>query len=341
MALGNNQQHDGYIGTENIHYSVFRTDSWVTAWLETYGKTSGVKLLGVGSSSPQNVYYLGKQLWKSLLPIHVLTPAGVQSMQVTSPRSEYNDLGFADTLNPAQLAMLRNANWQALNIPDVLNDSEAYRNIERLANYMEAKLYVTKTEQAYSIKADLFDTYVKRLAAPIRSKYFHKRERLHTLGVVEYQQLSWSNWHDFVKILNDFHLERWGRKCYSELSIEFLGLFCGDLIKNGGEVALECIRLNGRPVSVLFDVIWKGRRYNFQSGYDQNLKGISLGAIHLGYAIETAIGLGQVYDLMAGRGKVNNYKKDIATDTVDISSILLLRSYARYARAFYDALLKR
>src|SRR5690606_40849246 len=65
----------------------------------------------------------------------------------------------------------------------------------------------------------------------------------------------------------------------------------------------------------VFDISYQGRKYNLQTGYQENFhKSISLGTLHFGYQIEAAFRDPDVafYDFMAGKGKNSDYKKSLA-----------------------------
>src|SRR6478609_8297862 len=91
--------------------------------------------------------------------------------------------------------------------------------------------------------------------------------------------------------------------------------------------------VKGEVVSVLFDVVLHGCRYNFQSGYaEQKFSKVALGAIHMGYAIESAVQSGLIYDFMAGEGKHTNYKARIATHSEAMKSITIERGLVKQLR---------
>ena len=96
---------------------------------------------------------------------------------------------------------------------------------------------------------------------------------------------------------------------------------------------MQAMLLDGKPISVLYDVICKGRRYNLQSGFaEHTLQGLSPGALHMGYAIEAAIKSGQEYDFLAGCGKNQNYKANIANRQAIIKTVTVEKSRVKIMR---------
>jgi len=71
-----------------------------------------------------------------------------------------------------------------------------------------------------------------------------------------------------------------------------------------------------------------GKIYNIQLGFLDGLdKKISLGTLHLGYAIEMAFESEEIrsFDLLAGEGKKSNYKSHLAQKHATLESIQILR----------------
>ena len=64
-------------------------------------------------------------------------------------------------------------------------------------------------------------------------------------------------------------------------------------------------------VSVLYDVRKGARQYNIKMGFDPNFSSqVSLGLIHLGYAMERAAERGVAsYDFLAGPGRTSDFKR--------------------------------
>ena len=96
------------------------------------------------------------------------------------------------------------------------------------------------------------------------------------------------------------------------------------------EVDFSVMSVSDTPVSVVFDIRYQGRQYNFQSGYQENYcKSVALGTLHFGYQIEAAFNNPaiQFYDFMAGKGKNCDYKKKLVNRTDEFATLLLVRSH--------------
>jgi hypothetical protein len=324
-------------------FSVFRTDAWVQAWLDTWGKESHICLIDLGGRKNSLEYlYTEKKLLRKIVPVTQLNLAGVGGALISSPRAEYNHINsLIDVCGGLfELAQeIKKNHWQEFVLRDVLQTHELIHQFQEMSASLGTYYHLQKTEPSYQVDAVNFNHYLSALGANTRLKYFNRRENLQKSGVVERSLYATPAANEFFLQLNKFHVLRWGRPCYSADSQSFMINFQERLQASGGEVIMEKMSINGEIVSVIYDVVWQGRRYNFQSGYLENrFPKIALGAIHLGYAIEAAVANNQVYDFMAGAGKNANYKASVANTNVVIKSFSLLRQHAKLIRKCYGFL---
>ena len=99
---------------------------------------------------------------------------------------------------------------------------------------------------------------------------------------------------------------------------------------------MQSLQIAGETVSVLFDLVWNGVRYNIQSGFlEGRFPQLALGSIHLGFAIEQALNDALVYDLLVGQGKNTNYKQQIATENTSMSSVIAVRGWLKSLYRIY------
>jgi hypothetical protein len=317
--------------------SVFRTEAWVQAWIDTWGKDSRIQLIDLGGrANPLEYVYITQHWLKKIIPVKTLCLAGTGCASVSTPRAEYND--FSALINLAGsvkefYSAINGLAWQQFYLPDILLHSEAEQNIHGLVQQSALMLHKQNTEPAYAVQAQSFDDYLAQLGSNTRLAYFNRRKNLAQQGEVHFQSYDIETADQAFALLNHFHCQRWGRPCYSLDSQQFMKFFCERLVAQGGNFMLQSMHVNGEAVSIIFDVTWQSTRYNFQSGYEENkYPKIALGALHMGYGIEQAIANQQVYDFMAGTGKNSDYKKRIATRTQFIASHAIERSYLKALR---------
>lgn len=317
--------------------SVFRTEAWVQAWIDTWGKDPRIQLIDLGGREhPLEQVYLIKHRLKKLLPVNTLCLAGVGFGAMSTPRAEYNDLGslitMAGGIEPLQQE-LRKLKWQQFIITDIDTTTTACEEVEQLAVAGGWRTHIEKNEFAYAICDIDFQKYLASLGSNTRLTYFNRRSRLALHGEISFREYQPNQAGEFFKQLNTFHLQRWGKPCYSPESQSFMQNFIERLTSIGGKAIMQAIVVNGEIISVLFDICWKQTRYNFQSGYaESRFPKISLGAIHFGYAIQASLEDGLSYDFMAGRGKQANYKESIANRKITIKTFLIERNMLKSLR---------
>lgn len=317
--------------------SVFRSAAWVQAWIDTWGKHPALQLIDLGGrSNPLETVYITRQRLKKIIPVNTLALAGVGCGVVSTPRAEYNDIdplvshagnldGFFKAIKPLS--------WQQLLLPDILQGCLTDGYIEQLVQYKSLNVCALKTEPAYAVDCVGFNDYLQQLGSNTRLAYFNRRKNLAQQGDIHFQNYDINEADQAFALLNDFHLQRWGKPCYSVASQSFMKNFGARLKDQGGHFILQSMHVNGEVVSILVDVIWKNTRYNFQSGYAENkYPKIALGAIHMGYGIEEAITNQQIYDFMAGEGKHSDYKKRIATRVQTINTYSVERGFVKTLR---------
>jgi len=317
--------------------SLFRSRAWVQAWIDTWGKHPQINLMDLGGrGDPLEHVYTTRARLKKILPISCLCLAGTGWGPITTPRAEYNNLDSLLALAGSASALaklLAPLPWQILSLPDVISPSESEQHLHAIAPALGAIPHQAKTEIAYSVAPQPWDTYLANLGGNTRLAYFNRRKLLSGLGSVEIRQYPLHEADDFFAQLNRFHCLRWGRPCYAPDTLSFMCNLGQRLPEEGGRLLLECLAINGEVVSVLVDIEWRGTRYNLQSGYFENrFPKIALGALHMGYAIEAALAQQQTYDFMAGHGKHSNYKARIATQQQLLVSYQLERGFLKPLR---------
>lgn len=313
----------------------FRSYPWVSAWVDTWGKDPRINLIDLGGAkNPLHMVYTTKHTLKKIIPIKTLVLAGNGYGNISTPRAEYNNLtSLIDAVGDiASLSKtLSRISCDQFAVTDIDSNSSAKTNMIELCEADNYYLRTLKTELAYSIVAGNLSDFLSCLGSNTRSAYFNRRTRLAEQGEIEFINYEYSRAATFFQLLNQFHMLRWGTPCYSQQSLQFMSVLTERVHYAGGSPLLQAMLVNGEIVSVLFDIEWKGVRYNLQSGYKENrFSKIALGSIHFGYAIESAINKGLVYDFMAGVGKYSNYKQHIANTIINLQSFMLVKGRAKW-----------
>lgn len=233
--------------------------------------------------------------------------------------------------------------WQEFVIKDL--DFELEHNRLLISQFEERGFFirVSGRNTSYSISLPSnFQDYISELSESTRRHMFNKRRVLHELGDVEIIDLAKQDWGKAIQVLNELHAIRWGKPAYNHRQIGFHS----ELRKRLGteRVEISCLSVNGRPISVLHNVMAEGVVYNLQSGFDSSIDSrISPMILHLGMAIESAIDSGNTsFSLLAGEGQRTNFKESLATDEHRLIDIQIIRD-SLLARAYkmYDGLFGR
>ncbi|MCH8533147.1 MAG: GNAT family N-acetyltransferase [Saccharospirillum sp.] len=301
--------------------TLFQTTAWEQAWLETWGQ-QGSKSSNIRLDHKSHSYHLTRR-FKGWLPIPTATTIGCSERSLPSIRREYYQASIRQIT-----AQLDDTKGQRL-FSDVILGSPTYHHIKSLAQQQGLLVLEQDHTLAYSVDTNTKDypTYLDQLSANTRLKLHNRRKRLHGSGTVTQNDL-WPDVSTFIEQLNDFHQKRWGKPCYEGMNLAFIKRLLPLLNDEGHGVRLNCLTVDGKPVSLLLDIEVGQRVYNLQSGYKEQYRpGLSLGTLHFGYRIEHAFKSThiQAYDFMAGEGKNSNYKASLATQQCQLVSLIAVK----------------
>lgn len=327
--------------------SFFRTDIWMSAWKKAWMDSQRRSDIGYELECPLPFYFVKRRLFK-ILPVVNVYPFGITSPFLPSLRSEYFQLPemlLAKENWLQQWSSFRQHKWSIAYFSDLLIQSKDYAILKEQISMEGFSALADGKEFSYGVNTEIgFNDYLLLLSKNTRIKLHNKRSKLLSNGVVEIRNM-WPDYKGFIELLNHFHLQRWGKPCYSGRNLAFVQNLFINLIKEEIPVDLSVLSLNGNPISAVFDIHYGGRVYNFQSGFDINaIKNISIGIIHFGYQIEAACKNPEIhyYDFMAGLGKYNDYKKSISTDRAEFVTLKIIRYkwlhlFLRFTRAVRSA----
>nr|WP_241264516.1 GNAT family N-acetyltransferase [Marinobacter daepoensis] len=294
-----------------------------------WGETPGFSLVHPGEGGVSGLY-LDRYRMYGCLPVRCLQFVGTNYRRVSTPRTEYNT-AFPSVSDQASdvIRRLTSEAWTEAVFRDVREDAQDLPILEGLA---ETQGWITRTvakDTAYSVDTKgLFQDYLAGLGSNTRLKLYNRRKVLESLGDVKLEN-AWPDRSDeFFGLLNRFHRVRWGRDCFNEKSLRFHQRFLEMVVGESGVPELSLLICDGQVISVVYNVCYKGCVYNLQSGYLENFhRKIALGTLHLGYCIETAFGNPALtmFDMLAGTGKNDNYKTRIATQHVELRSVMVVK----------------
>lgn len=308
---------------------LFLSWEWQYTWWETWADALGLKLILL------KAYHADKLVGIAPLYIdHVRLRSGPKVRRIQfignawgregTVRTEYLEFIASKSQSPDVCDafieyMSEMKHWDEFVICDLQKDSDTYQQIIKHKTRRRWFVDVADKDQGMKIGTiDRFEDYVRGLGPNTRLKLFNRREYLNSRGDVEHVSASKAELDWYLSILNSFHQARWGKDCFTRPSLDFHKTLINRL---SGEqnYSLNCIKVDGKPISVLYNLTAGNTVYNIQSGFNQTFnKKLSLGTLHMGYAIEESFSNVRVinFDMLAGRGKTEFYKSKYRGKTV-------------------------
>lgn len=126
----------------------------------------------------------------------------------------------------------------------------------------------------------------------------------------------------WMEALKKLHSACWsGRRVEGAFNTPFFNQFHDDVIREGferGEVQILAIKAGQQDIAYLYNFVWKGHVYNYQSGVNYDAAGgkNSPGLVSHTLAIDLNTALGHhTYDLMAGD---HHYKRALSLQTIQL-----------------------
>lgn len=303
---------------------LFMSWTWLFSWWATWGHDLGLELLLL-EVIDQKANLVG------IAPLYrhrYRTPVGISVGRLhflgnawrigDTVRTEYVGLiahqGFEESVAEAVASYLRSEPWDEMVICDASRESLGWLK----CGFQKVGQEVSEVprDQAAGIcihTAGNFENWLSFLGRNTRLKAYNRRkvfENEHG-GTEKVVGSSRSERESFFEYLNDMHVRRWGKPCFGQKAVTFHLDFL-ERLSSDQAARLSLLKYNGRVVAAQYDVEAGRRRYNLQSGFEEHFdKRISLGTLHMGYAIESAFRDPQIenYDLLAGEGKNTFYKE--------------------------------
>lgn len=310
--------------------SIFQTRAWQQAWWDTWGDTPGFSLLEPGGAGCSGLY-LDHYRFRQVLPIRCLQFIGTNYRRISTPRTEYNSLGLDNnSLKPEARKHLEANSWSEAVFRDIRDNTPEYRALLGLAREHGWSVRIVDQDEAYTIdtRGD-FDSYIASLGSNTRLRLYNRRKVLESCGEIVRQNLWPSDPDRFFELLNEFHQARWGQPCFGQQSLAFHKQFLANVEMEGGVPELSVLSCDQNLISVIYNVAFRGTVYNIQSGFLESFnRKLALGTLHLGYCIEDAFQDPAIdtFDMLAGGGKNENYKKRLATTITPLVSVMFVRN---------------
>jgi hypothetical protein len=200
-----------------------------------------------------------------------------------------------------------------------------------LEDKLPGNSYVRIVQEDYTTFIDTsgdYLSYVSKLGKNTRYKMVNRRNYLMKEEGVNITKAGKAELESYFSQLNELHIARWNAPCFSGHSLNFHKRLAGMLYDRNG-VNFSRVSVNGRPISMLYNLIAGGREYNIQSAFDENFKkNYSLGLVHLGIAVEGSFGKKDIhhFDLLAGKGKNEYFKSHFGNTGTPLINLQIIKS---------------
>lgn len=314
--------------------------SWLYSWWETWSQVMGLDLLLIGVFDDGGrligigPFYRRAQQMPLGLRVNRVQMLGNAWHVGPSVRSEYTNLitdaNCSEEVSSAIVAFVSQLTWDEV----VLCDCSP-ANVDLITRAMRTHLgQLTQVDRAFDSGiainvSNSFEEWLAVLGKNTRLKVYNRRQRISKRSQIDFIQAGSSyEFAEFLEELSRFHIGRWGSPAFDREGIRFHQAFVQRFTESGGKLEASKMLVDGKCVSVLYDVVIGARRYNIQSGYDESFdRQVALGTLHLGYAIEQAFADPDIhcYDLLAGGGKNTFYKDRLHGTAYSFKTVQLVR----------------
>ena len=318
---------------------LFMSWPWLYSWWETWSQVLGLDLMLLGAFNeadtliglaPFYTRYLETPVGLRVKRLHVLGNAWRIEPTV---RSEYSGFiakrGEAAAIQSEIFTYLARQSWDELVICDITTDALADWKPLVSRTLGDVQYVPRAADEGVRVNTSgSFEDWLNGLGKNTRLKAFNRRRYLHGLGNIRLETVrAEADFSSFFVSLNQFHQQRWGKPAFDRAALNFHRRFISRL---NGEMQARCttLYLDDRCISVLYDIDTGSGRYNLQSGYLESFDPkLSLGTLHLGYAIEEGFKepSSNFYDLLAGSGKSTHYKSHFNGDGIQFRTMQLVR----------------
>lgn len=322
---------------------LFLSWSWMSEWWNIWGNSDQHELAIFAAYQQDELVgiapmYLSRdRLLKDKLAVNRLQFIGTKYRGSSGIRAECLEFivmpGSSDKIADALMhSIVQDKSWGELILSDLVVNSDTYFAVKQ--NISGTRYYVRhdRTEVTYEIACDgTFDEYLSELGKNTRLKFYNRRKLLETHGTVTVENVAVEDINEVFDAMNDFHLRRWSSIAFGDAHKNILNKAMADFPTGRDTTYSSILKVNGEPLSAMLNLFANNKIYNIQLGFLEDFdKKISLGTLHLGYAIEEAFLDQHVksFDLLAGSGKNSNYKERLAKPHVELESSQIVRSHA-------------
>jgi len=223
--------------------------------------------------------------------------------------------------------LVQNVEWDEIALAYVEQTSDFLIELQRLTSQNGWYARLDDEIESYAVDtSQSIEKYVRDLSGSNRRKMFNKRKSLESHGDVSIEYADDDNFSNILSILKDLHKKRWDSSI-EEINWRFFESIA-EYAARANQLKLSTLKVGGRPISAHFNIRVEKTVYNLFSAIDETFsKKFSPGWIHFGYELESAFDSDiDTFDLLAGPGKTDQYKKGLGDHTNNFLQIQFVRN---------------
>lgn len=317
--------------------TLFLSWEWQYSWWRCWGSPLGGELLLLTATDQRGrllgvaPLFITRRRTKKILPVRRIQFIGNDWRGQGTVRTEYLDFIarkdiHAEVVKAFLDYITANVRFSELVICDIDNGSQTFSLLRKFGGKYGFMCRCSDSDVGNRIRLEGdFRTYLSGLGGSTRASLFNHRKHLTAHGNAKVQYADEESLDEYLSILNRLHEMRWQKELFSATQLKFHREVCGRFLARD-DLRLSIIFVSGHPVSALYNIKHGDSEYYLQSGFDPTFhKKLSMGLIHLGYAIERAFEDGlSWFELLVGAGQKTQYKKRLAKDERSVCTLQMV-----------------
>jgi len=319
--------------------TLFLTWEWLNAWWAVWGDKLDLELNIIGCYNQEGkllglapMYRAYGKVFKCFNTVR-LGILGTSHKFEPTIRSEFQDF-IVEKSEPIIIRKMmideifKDNSWDELILSDVKNTSITFA-LFTINKYERWPFYLRVINKDSGVKVNTkgqIKEYLVKLGKNIRSTAFNKNKILNAQYCVM-KECVVDDFTTSVNILNDFHLERWGKLCFDRDSEKFHSLVFSET-EQFQSYFLK-IKANNETISISYNIDYMESCHNIQLGFDSSFdKKFALGYMNLGELISDSFIKPKILscDMLLGSGQKTFYKERFKGDLYNVSTLQLIRS---------------
>jgi len=318
---------------------LFSSWSWLYNWWDIWGRNQGSELMilsvyeGAELVGIAPLHKSKTRILANLIKVEALEFLGSMYYGNSGIRTEYRQFivrkGYEESVVSYLMEYIFNEiEWNEIIFSDLISGSKTSDLFKKKAKRNHCYSRLDKVGSTYLVNCSgEFSDYLSSLTSSTRLKLFNRRKVLEKHGEVTFKNSKIVEMNELFDAINEFHEVRWKSPCFDSNSRKFI-LSLLNQFKRGDRTYCSQLLVGEEVLSIVINIEVAGKIYNIQLGFKDGYdKKISMGTLHLGYALEQTFLEDDLssFDFLAGDGKNSNYKTKISSPFRLLESIQIVK----------------